>query len=59
MAIGYFGAIKHPHGDLLQHPSTPRATHNSNTLPRRCPMILVRSERCFESFLVLLVFAHS
>jgi hypothetical protein len=29
--MGYFGAIKAPHGDLLQYPSTTRASHYSDS----------------------------
>jgi hypothetical protein len=57
MTIGSFVAIKAPHGNLFQHPSTPRAIHNSDTLSRCYLAILVRSERCFDLFLVTLVFA--
>jgi hypothetical protein len=50
MAMGHVWAIKDPHGDLLQHPSTLRAIDHSHTLPQCILVILVRSEHRSELF---------
>jgi hypothetical protein len=46
--MGSFEAIKGPPWRPPSAPKHSKSIHNSDTLPRRCLLILVRSNRCFQ-----------